>query len=133
MSNQMIEQTQDPNRALSIPNQEVTIPLIRQQLEIDVTNWARSRQRQLGFNAKSFSINNPTGQWWYISAIHSTIPPWAFNLVYNIPGGTQMIDVVAETPPGETSNPVANQKLMITACSIEQIPTSGLAYVRLTP
>lgn len=132
-SPQMIEELQDPNRALSISPKETVVPIIRQQLQIDAVNWQASRQRQTGFNIKSLAINNPTGVWWYCAAIHSVIPPWSFNLVYNIPGGTQSIDFYPETPPGESSSPVANQKLMVTACSIEQQPTSGIVYIRVTP
>lgn len=64
--------------------------------------------QQIGFVAKSISIDNPTGQWFYLNSPGRWIPPYIVHMVISTPG-TQVANIINNTPIGQISFPKSGE------------------------
>lgn len=70
--------------------------------------------RQWGFLARTYLVQNITNQWWYLPNESLWIAPWIGNMIWPLAAGTQMLRVTNQAPVGITqAAAVAGQTLTI--------------------
>ncbi|MCC7254257.1 hypothetical protein [Hyphomicrobium sp.] len=65
-------------------------------------------EQPIRLRARTLIFDNPTGQWYYITAAGQYCPPYQYNVPFRLQP-TSSANIIAQTPPAYTSAPLANE------------------------